>query len=510
MNILCIMPNIAGIEEITDEIKNQIGGTVDIRTNFMQSKNAVEQYDVVIVHQLVTPATPLDAKDFDELTDLNSNAILIPLLKAEKGDDVVKKLFALGIYESLFLEDSDADNIIKKINNPRTRNQAKDYYGITAAHFDDIDDSILSDTKLKRTIEFYRASKENLSALFEDTSKTLNKRQMLYLVENLPDDLKDILNDDTLFQSFEKTLKISDSKESKTIIIEKTKIKIQEVEKTEMIQSNTMRRKLFTVVGNSEFCAEMAYINAKHANEDVLVIDLDVFTPSIHNIYGMKETVNSGITTKDKYTNSSFNQAYEVATTQQLNYDILQGIAVKFRLNNLHVLTGNDMIQKGESFNVKPLQHILEVSLNTYSVVYVNIPFDVYKAYSLYMLVNPKSTLLIPFNGGAIDLVNKKRMMKYVGETNHLKLKNIKYVAYEYNSSLHIDDKELKRLTDGQYIGSIQADSNRIKARNDLHDTHVHKMSRKIEDEYRRILTRLGISMKVKLRERVGRVFRRK
>ncbi len=270
-----------------------------------------------------------------------------------------------------------------------------------------------------------------------------------------------------------------------------------------------MRRKLFTVVGNSEFCAEMAYVNAKHSSEDVLVIDLDVFTPEIHNIYGMKETVNSGISVKDKYTISSFTQAYEVATTLQLNYDILRGIAVKYKLDNLHVLTGNEVIQKGESYNVKPLQHILEVSLNTYSVVYVNIPLDVYKALNLYMLVNPKSTLLIPFNGGAIDLFNKKKIMKYVGESNQLTLKNIKYVAYEYNSSIHTSENELKNLTDGQYIGSIQHDTHRIKARNDLHDAYVHKMSRKVEDEYRKILTRLGISMRVKLSERVGRLFGR-
>ncbi len=509
MNILCIMPNVNGIQEIINDIQDQVNENVELRTNYMQAKNAVKQYDVIIVHQLVTPASALEAKDFDEITDLNPNAMLIPLLQAEKGDDVLKKLFALGIYEALFLDDSDADSIVSKLRKKRSRSDAKNYYGITASDFNEIDDSILSDAKLKRTIEFFRTSKNNIDEVFKNTADTLNKRQMLYLVENLPEDVKEVLEQNELFQSFEKTLKRHDSKESKTIIIEKTRTEIQEVEKTEIVKSNTMRRKLFTVVGNSEFCAEMAYVNAKHSSEDVLVIDLDVFTPEIHNIYGMKETVNSGISVKDKYTISSFTQAYEVATTLQLNYDILRGIAVKYKLDNLHVLTGNEVIQKGESYNVKPLQHILEVSLNTYSVVYVNIPLDVYKALNLYMLVNPKSTLLIPFNGGAIDLFNKKKIMKYVGESNQLTLKNIKYVAYEYNSSIHTSETELKNLTDGQYIGSIQHDTHRIKARNDLHDAYVHKMSRKVEDEYRKILTRLGISMRVKLSERVGRLFGR-
>lgn len=509
MKALCIMPNIDGIEDIVKDIENCIDGTVELRTNYMQAKKVVQQYDVLIVHQLVSPKSALEPNDFDELTDINPNAMLIPLINVKKGDDFVKKLFALGLFDSLYINESDYDSIAYKIKNKRTRNEAKEYYGITASDFNAIDDAIIADAVLNRTIDFLKTSKDRLDEVFESTSQSFNKRQMLYLIEHLPEEVSEGLKSNELYISFIKTLKRLDTQESKTIIIEKTKTEIQEVERTEVIKSNDMRRKLFTVVGNSEFCAEIAYITAKHTREDVLLIDLDVFTPEIHHVLGMKETVNSDIMVKNSYSVSSFAQAYEVATTLQLNYDLLRGIAVKHKADNFHVLTGNDVIQKGESFNVKPLEHILEVAQNTYSIIFVNIPFDFYKALNLYMVINPKATLLIPFNGGGIDLLNKKRMIKFVSDINNLKLRNIKYVAYEYNPKLHLEEKEMKDMTDGQYIGSIQQDKSRTKSRNDLRDSSVHKMNRNLEDEYRKILTRLGIKIKVKLSERFGRIFRR-
>ena len=509
MRVLCIMPNIDGIEVIIDEIRDQINDTVDLRTNYMQAKSVVGDYETIIVHQLVTPSSPLQAHDFDGITDINPNAQVIPLINGEKDSALVKGLFSLGLYDALFFEHSDANSIVDLINNPRERGYAKQYYSIQSSDKNEIDSSIVSDAMLKRTIDYYKAS-EKIEESFAETAKTLNNRQMLYLVESLPEEIGLRLHDNELFKYYKRILNRNENNDSKTIIIEKTKTEIKEIEKTEVVNNSVMRRKLFTVMGNSELCAELAYVTAKYSQESILVIDLDTFTPEIANIYGMKETTNSGISIRNIHSDSAFLQAYEVASSRQLNYDILRSIGVKYKFDNLHVLTGNDIIQKAEIFNVEPLKEIIEVALSTYSVVFVNIQFDPYKTMNLFMMIHPKSTVLVPFNGGAIDLINKKRMVKFVRETNKLEMTNLKYIAFEYNSSNHIDEKELRKLTSSQFIGSIQFDHQRVRERNDFHSTHVTKLSRKNEDEYREIITRLGIPMKVSLGERFDRLLRRK
>lgn len=497
MKILCITSAKNNLVSLMNNVCELLEGTLDYYVDYEMVNKNINHYDV-IVHDLHKDT--LDLSVLIEVTHSNSNILFIPLLKSERGSEQVLKLFSADILDGLFFDEVDAETLALKMRHSRNKRQAKSYYGL----------GIRSESiSFKSMYHQLEQSELGLEMAFEQLIKELDEQHVEKLVNQMPNHIKSELIHHPIIRSYESTVLHTSTTDSKTWVIEKTKTEIKEVEKTEIVHQSVMRRKLFTVVGNAELCAEMAYVNAKYTEESILLIDLDTYTPEIHRVYGMKETVNTGITIKNTYTASSFLQAYEVAATRQLNYDILRNIAVKFKYEHLHILTGNDIIQKGEGFNVEPLKDILEVALSAYSIVYVNIPFDPYKALNLFMMLNPKSTLLMPFNGGAIDLVNKKRMIKFIKDTNHLEMKNLKYVAFEYNSSNHIEEKELKKLTDGQYLGSVHYDHQRVKSRNHLQGTHIHHLSRKTEDEYRELLTKLGIPLKVKLREKFERLLRK-
>ncbi|MBI9013845.1 MAG: hypothetical protein JEZ08_16545 [Clostridiales bacterium] len=508
MKVLSIMPNVEGIEEIINDVKDQLGVKVDLRTNFLQSKQSISSYDVVIVHQLVTPSAPLESQDFDELTDLNPKATIIPLVQTEPGDELYKKLFSLGLYNALRLEHSDADSIVNLIRENRSRNDAKAYYNITSSSFKEIDDSILSDAQIKRTISYFRTAGSNIDEVFENTCNSINKRQILYLIQNLPEDVKEVLQDNELYKSFEKTMQSNDSCDQKTIIIEQSVTKEQIVEKTAIVNKVSTKRKLFTVYGNSELCAEMAYVAAKNCKENILVIDVEPLVPDIHYVYGLKETSNEGITINNLYTESSFLQAYELASSKSLTYDLLSNIAVRYKFDNLHILTGNDHVKRHESFDWRQLESIVAIALDVYGAVFVNVPEDHYDSNVLFMITHPRSSLLIPFNGGAVDLRGKMKTIEVLKQSQNISLKNVKYVPFEYTSN-NISEDELKKLTKGMYLGKISHDSGRVKARNDLLGNYVGNMSRKIEDEYRDILEKLGMNTKVKLSEKIGRLFKK-
>lgn len=73
----------------------------------------------------------------DSISDEASNSregdipiILIATDRRERRDSLLAKLFSMGIYNVLIGQDRRIDNVCKLINMPRTKKEAKVYYGI--------------------------------------------------------------------------------------------------------------------------------------------------------------------------------------------------------------------------------------------------------------------------------------------------------------------------------------------------------------------------------------------
>ena len=501
MKIIAIMPDAQGVKEIIDALGKQLStDDISIRNNYTQAKKAVAEYDVVIAHQNVT-STPLSADDFEQLQDNCRNGVVIPLINGEKGSELVQRLFQGGLYNAIYQEDSSTEYIVGLINNQRNRIDAKEYYGITSSDVKVVSEHILSDGQVKRAIDYIRATND-VEDGFKSSIENLSTPQKLYLIQQFPEDLKESLKESEIYVTYERML-TSNAGAAKQVIIEQTITKETVVEKTQVIQNLNRNRRLFTVMGNSELCAELAYMTAKQTSEDVLIIDIESFVPEIDRIYGMKETVNDGISIGNLVTSSSFLQAYEVAASKNLNYDLFRSIAVQHRFKKLFVLTGNDNLAKHESFNHEPLNRIIDIALDIFGAVYVNIPADIYNALALFMIINPKSTLVVPFDGSAISLANKLQTIKLIKSAQQLSDKNVKYLAFEYHPNVSLDEGDIRKLTDGKYIGKVSYDIGRIKARNDFKSGYTDSMVKKNEEEYKLILDKLGFDTKKKLSTRI-------
>lgn len=501
------MPDVVGVNDIIDAIGKQLDiNDITIRTNYTQAKKAVAEYDVIIAHQNVT-TTPLTANDYEQLQDNCKNGIVIPLINDSKGSELPQRLFQAGIYNGIYQDDSSTEYIVKVIHNHRTRTEAKEYYGFVSSDVNVVSEHILSDVQVKRAIDYIRATTD-VEDGFKSSVENLTTPQKLYLIQQFPDDLKEQLKESEVYVSYERMLN-SNVNTSKQVILEQTITKETLVEKTQVIQNTNRNRRLFTVMGNSELCAELAYMTAKHTTEDVLIIDIEPFIPEINLIYGMKETINDGITVGNLFTSSSFLQAYEVATSKNLNYDIVRSIAVQHKFKNLFVLTGNDNVGKHESFNHEPLNRIIDISLDIFGAVYVNIPADIYNKLALFMMINPKSTLIVPFDGSAIGLSNKIKTIKLIKSAQPLSEKNVKYLAFDYHSNVSLDENDIRKLTEGKFVGKVTYEVGRIKARNDFKSSYADSMTKKNEEEYKLILDKFGFNTKTKLATRIKNLFER-
>ncbi|MBE0451621.1 MAG: hypothetical protein IBX70_12355 [Clostridia bacterium] len=507
MKVLAIMPDVEGIQEVLDDIKRLLGcEELVLRSNFMQAQKSVKEYDVIIVHQNVS-SVPLTAEDFEALLDSSGDGLVIPLLNETPGSEMMKRLFSVGIYNAIYQEESSADFIVKIIQTNRKRNDAKEYYAITSSDVKMVSEHILSEVQVKRIVEFLRSSSD-VEGGFKYNIENLSTPQKLYLIQQLPEDLKEDLKESEIYITYERMLSGS-SDSNKPIVLEQTITKEKLIEKTHVIQTHNKRRQLFTIFGNSELCAELAYSTAKNMTEEVLIIDLETIVPDVHLYLGMNETTNDGIAVGSLVTESSFLQAYEVAASKNLNYDILRNIAVPYKFKNLFVLTGNDNINKHESFNFEPLRRIIDISLDIFGAVFVNTPDDLYNSLSLYMLLNPKASIIIPFDGSSIGLRNQMKKIELLKKAQNVSMNNIRYLAFEYHTNVSMSESDIKQITQGLYVGKVSFDMDRIKARNDFKVGYVNKLPPKIESEYMKILNKYGIETKENISVRLKRFLKR-
>ena len=87
----------------------------------------------------------------DEASNNRGNGIPIILIcsdRREKGDSILSKLFAIGIYNAIIGNDRSVDEVCRLINRPRLKKETKEYYKIT-----EIEEDVKQDSKLGEVSE---------------------------------------------------------------------------------------------------------------------------------------------------------------------------------------------------------------------------------------------------------------------------------------------------------------------------------------------------------------------
>ena len=507
MKIMLVLPNVDGVDNIIKEFESTFN-TSDIlhRTNFNQALNFANEYDLIVVHQNVSDI-PLTVCDFEEIHDVMEGQTLIPLLNVDHGDPILEGIYSLGIYNALIKSDGTVHNIFNLHKKERTRKQAKDYYKVEGVYKKEETSLVLTDEQLNRIILNLKNATD-IESEFESHMQFLSNAQRLFLVNMLPDELKEHLSDCDAYLRYSR---MKGDGSASPEIIETTQFEQQTVERTLMYESFMKRRSLITVFGNSEFSSELGYIASKHLKQDVLIIDIETLTPDIHYVLGMKETVNPKYSIADIATKSSFVQAYELASSNNLTYELLRNIAVRVKNSSLYVLTGNDLNNKVESLNHVFLDKVVNIALDTFGIVIVNSPFDIYDSLPLSMLVKNNNTLIFPFDSNSQSFARTMKRVKFISSIHNINMKNVKYVATDFIKTASMDESDIRSISSGHYLGKVSQDLNRHRARNDLFNSYVFSITNHVEAEYTNILVKLGFDLKVSTFKKIKSIiFKRK
>lgn len=143
----------------------------------------------------------------DSISDEASNSregdipiILIATDRREKHDPLLAKLFSMGIYNVLIGSDRRIDNVCKLINMPRTKKEAKVYYGIDGEEVEYTDPNVdgVKEEEIQHIINHYKKLGKNEDLYvksFEEIAEQYTDTQLKLITKYLPLNVRAVLEE---------------------------------------------------------------------------------------------------------------------------------------------------------------------------------------------------------------------------------------------------------------------------------------------------------------------------
>lgn len=397
-----------------------------------------EKFDVLILNEELENE-PVNLEIIDKITDHHPNLkVIFAINDNHREDDYTDRLYAIGVYDSLYFSDFETDNLISLLNCQRNKRQAKEYYGIDEK-IEDIDIKFqvtpLTEEEITKTISSLQQSIENgnLDDIFKQVSKEYNAKEMCYLLTVLPNNIGDILSssNNKIYSKYQKKVHkqintintTSPEKEIKYVVKEVPVEKIQyvdrvkevikevpveiEKEKTVVVEKEIFKvskvrfDSIITLV--SDCSSGKSYItwNLAHAlaqNYKVAVVNIDRCS-SANAYFGTVDNKNLPL---DNIENKSIKQVLE------------EGISIN---KNLTLFTGKFGEQAELNRNVLP-QLISAIQSEEYSIIII----DTETGYSrnLISAINLANDILFVYSMDNSHIRMNDLLIKRLNEELHL------------------------------------------------------------------------------------------
>ena len=215
-----------------------------------------KSYDRVIIDEDLEEftSTSYEEKDkfvfnkLDGITDeaSNSNGKDIPIIlicteRRTKSEDILIKLFGIGIYNAIIGNDRSTDEVCRLINKPRSKKEAKVYYKIDAkkVDYDPEDENDVSEEEMQHILSYFKKLGKNpdkYDECFRKIASQYNNNQMKIIIAILPKNVKDVLQD--VSSEYQKYVPKTDNKKTKG-----SRTKIQPINETEPTSEKLLKVK---------------------------------------------------------------------------------------------------------------------------------------------------------------------------------------------------------------------------------------------------------------------------
>ncbi len=170
-----------------------------------------QTYDRIVISEDLEPFTnnnydTIDKFIFEKLDGISDEAIDregrdIPIVvicseRREKSDNLLVKLFSIGVYDALIGNDRTIENVCSLLNKPRTKKEAKIYYRIEQGEYEREDEKNVSEVEIQNILAHYRKLGKNESKYvesFNSIAEQYSDEQLKIIIKFLPMEVKAVL-----------------------------------------------------------------------------------------------------------------------------------------------------------------------------------------------------------------------------------------------------------------------------------------------------------------------------
>lgn len=168
----------------------------------------------------------------DEASNLKGEDIPIILIcsdRREKSEEMLVKLFGIGIYNALLGNDRSVDNVCKLLNKPRSKKEAKVYYKIDSddVSYQSENENDVSEVEIQNILAHYKRlgkDEQRYVESFDNIASQYNDTQLRIITKFLPLNVRAVLEEKS--QKYQQIIsfnsKISDNLRAQSVKKEQT------------------------------------------------------------------------------------------------------------------------------------------------------------------------------------------------------------------------------------------------------------------------------------------------
>ena len=170
-----------------------------------------QNYDRIVISEDLEPFTnnnyeAIDKFIFEKLDRISDEAISvegkdIPIVvicseRREKADNLLVKLFSIGVYDALVGNDRSIEKVCNLLKKPRTKKEAKTYYKIEQGEYEGGEQRNVSEIEIQNILSHYRRLGKNEGRYvesFDSIAEQYNDEQLKIIINFLPIEVKAVL-----------------------------------------------------------------------------------------------------------------------------------------------------------------------------------------------------------------------------------------------------------------------------------------------------------------------------
>ena len=161
----------------------------------------------------------------DSISDeaVNGNGEDIPIIlicndRRNESEEILVKLFGIGIYNAIIGTDRTIDTVCSLINQPRSKKDAKKYYKINSDNvsYEKENDNYVSEVEIQNVLRHFKRISSDNKEIIDSFSKIVsqyNNEQLKVIIAILPSNIKNVLEEES--DEYKKIANIKETKQPK-------------------------------------------------------------------------------------------------------------------------------------------------------------------------------------------------------------------------------------------------------------------------------------------------------